>query len=255
MNNDPASLYSDARRYDLIFGAYASGKFLKFYHQQIARYGEPVLELACGSGRLTVPLAQAGFNITGLDISEEMLQAGRLKAFKGRVKVRFIQGDIRTFDVGEKFKFIFIPSQSLSHLNSRTEIEECLSCVRKHLAEDGRFLAEIFNPSLKILARDFDRLYCVGEFYDPNQGRRVLITEQMLYETAIQVNQIRWFLRSEGSDEAQVLSFKMRHFFPEEIDALLWYNGFQIERKYGNYDEEEFCNSAPKQLIVCRNRL
>ena len=122
---------------------------------------------------------------------------------------------------------------------------------RRHLAEDGRFLIELFNSSVKLLARDSDRRYTVGEYEDSNGGR-VFVTEELRYEAATQINYIRWFFRNERSSEEKVLSFEMRHFFPQEIDALLWYNGFLIEHKYGSYNEEAFSSNALKQLIVCR---
>ncbi len=254
MNDDYVSFYSDARRYDIVLGAYATGDFLNFYRRQIARYGEPVLELACGSGRLTIPLAEDGINITGLDISKEMLDLAKSKASKRGISIRFIQGDIRNFDLGEKFKFIFVPAQSLSHLHKREEVEDCFSCVRRHLKSDGRFLIELFNSSVKLLARDSGRRYAVGEYEAPKAGSRVFVTEEVRYDTSTQVNHIRWFFRDEGSDEEAILSFEMRQFFPQEIDALLWYNGFLIEHKYGSYDEEEFSSDALKQLIVCRSK-
>lgn len=65
MNDDYVSFYSDAQRYDLVMGAYASSDLLNFYRRHVARYVEPVLELACGSGRLTIPLSKGGVNITG----------------------------------------------------------------------------------------------------------------------------------------------------------------------------------------------
>jgi hypothetical protein len=126
--------------------------------------------------------------------------------------------------------------------------------VRRHLERDGRFLVELFNSSVKLLARDPDRRYTVGEYEDPNGGGRVLVTEELRYDAATQVNHIRWFFRNEGYEEETALSFEMRHFFPQEIDALLWYNGFLIEHKYGSYDEEEFSSDSPKQLIVYRSR-
>ena len=127
---------------------------LNFYRNQVSRYGEPVLELASGSGRFTIPLAKGGVNITGMDISEEMLQLAKSKAFKEGVNIRVIQDDMRRFDLGEKFKFIFIPAQSLSHLHTREDIEDCFSCVRQHLADEGRFLIEVFNSSVSMLARN-----------------------------------------------------------------------------------------------------
>jgi ubiquinone/menaquinone biosynthesis C-methylase UbiE len=251
MNDDYVSFYSDAQRYDLVMGVYASADLLKFYRQQVARYGEPVLELACGSGRLTIPLANEGVNITGMDLSEEMLNLAKLKASNSRASIRFLQGDMRSFDLEEKFKFIFIPAQSLSHLHTREEIEDCFSCVRRHLADEGRFLIELFNSSVKLLARESGHRYTVGEYEDPKEGSQVFVTAEVRYDAASQVNHIRWFFRDEGNQQETVLSFEMRQFFPQEIDALLWYNGFLIEHKYGTYDEGQFSSDAPKQLIIC----
>jgi ubiquinone/menaquinone biosynthesis C-methylase UbiE len=251
MNDDLVSFYSDAQRYDLVMGAYASGDQLNFYRRQVARYGEPVLELACGSGRFTIPLANEAINITGVDISEDMLNLAKLKAAKARVNIRFLQGDMRSFDLGEKFKFIFIPAQSLSHLNTREEIENCFSCIRRHLADEGRLLIELFNSSVKMLAREAGRRYPVGQYNDPKGDSRVFVTEQVSYDSASQVNHIQWFFRNEGSNDEVMLAFEMRQFFPKEIDALLWYNDFLIEHKYGNYNEEQFSSDAWKQLIIC----
>jgi SAM-dependent methyltransferase len=250
MNDDYVNFYSDAQRYDLVMGAYASGDQLNFYRRQVARYGEPVLEFACGSGRFTLPLAREGINITGVDISEDMLDLAKLKASKDEVNIRFLQGDIRSFDLGEKFKFIFIPAQSLSHLQTREEVENCFSCVRRHLADEGRLLIELFNSSVKMLARESGRRYTVGQYHDPKGDSQVFVTEQVSYDSASQVNHIQWFFRNEGSNDEVMLSFEMRQFFPQEIDELLWYNGFLIEHKYGNYNEEEFSSDAWKQLII-----
>jgi ubiquinone/menaquinone biosynthesis C-methylase UbiE len=252
MNDDSINLYSDAQRYDLVMGAYARGDQLNFYRQQVARYGEPVLELACGSGRFTLPLANEGINITGMDISEEMLNMAKFKASNSGVSIRFLQGDMRNFNLGEKFNLIFISAQSLSHLHMREEIENCFSCVRRHVAEKGRFLIEIFNSSVKMLARETGRRYAVGQYEDPTAGSQVFVTEEVSYDSASQVNYIQWYFRNEGSNDEVMLSFEMRQFFPEEIDALLWYNGFLIEHKYGSYNEDEFSSDAGKQLIVCR---
>jgi SAM-dependent methyltransferase len=254
MNDDHPSFFSDAQRYDLVMGGYASGDQLDFYHNQVARYGEPVLELACGSGRFTIPLANEGINITGVDISEDMLNLAKLKASKARGNIRFIQGDMQSFDLGEKFKFIFIPAQSLSHLHRREEIENCFSCVRRHLADEGRFLIELFNSSVSMLARGTGRRYPVGQYNDPKGDSQVFVTEEVNYDSASQVNHIQWFFRNEGGNDEVMLSFEMRQFFPQEIDALLWYNDFLIEHKYGNYNEEEFSSDAWKQLIICRSK-
>lgn len=246
-------LYSDGERYDLVMGRFAAGDMLEFYKRQISLYGQPVLELACGTGRLTIPLAANGVEIMGLDISPQMLELAQMKARERHLRIPFVRGDVRDFDLSRKFKFIIIPAQSLSHLHEREELEACFACVRRHLAEGGRFLLELFNPSVKLLAREPDQHYPIGSggYEDTDGGGRVFVTAQVRYDAATQVNHIRYFYHPEKSGEDVVLSFEMRQFFPQEIDALLVYNRFQIERKYGDYDEAAFSSASLKQLIVC----
>jgi SAM-dependent methyltransferase len=248
------SLYSDSRLYDLVMGRFATGGMLDFYQRQVDSYGGPTLELACGTGRLTVPLAEAGADITGMDISEHMLRTAEVKARERDVQVTFSYGDIRDFNLGRQFKLILVPAQSLSHLHAREEIEACFGCVRRHLAAGGRFVIELFNPSPALLAREVGRRYPVGDYEDELTGERFTLSEEVRYDSASQVKHIRWHFLGDSADKEGVLSFEMRQFFPQEIDALLEYNDFVVERKYGGYGGEEFAGSSPKQLIVCTAR-
>ena len=102
-----------------------------------------------------------------------------------------------------------------------------------------------------MLARESGRRYPVGQYNDPKAGSQIFVTEQVSYDSASQVNHIQWFFRNEGSIDEVTLAFEMRQFFPQEVDALLWYNDFLIEHKYGNYNEEEFFSNAWKQLVIC----
>jgi len=253
MNEKTTDFYSDAWRYDIVEGAYAAGEFLDFYRRQITRYGEPVLELACGTGRLTIPLADDGVDITGLDLYEEMLDHARKKASDRGVRIPLIQGDMRRFDLGKKFRFVFIPAQSLSHLHTQKEVEDCLSCVRGHLTEGGKLLIELFNPSLRLLSRNSDEPFPLGDgpFELPDGTGRVFISCRVHYDSATQVNAIEFIYRHEKNDEEKILSFEMRQFYPQEIDALLSYNGFEIVHKYGDYHENTFSSKSSKQLIIC----
>ena len=238
--------YQDARRYDLFEGAIATGNFLDFYVRQIERYGEPVLELACGSGRLTIPLTEKGFNVKGLDISDEMMNLAKEKAQRRNIELDLVKGDMTDFDLGEKFKLIFIPAQSLTHLYEVSAVEKCFACVRKNLADNGRFLIELFNPSLKVLSQNPDRIYSQS-----NIGR-IFVDAKSFYDTATQINHIELIFRENDEQPDTILTFKMRQFFPQEIDALLKYNGFRIEQKYGDHLETEFNSDSPKQLIICQ---
>src|SRR5262249_46089024 len=98
------NIYDEARHYDALF---PGPNDLPFYQRQIAACSGPILELACGSGRLTVPLAAAGVDITGIDQSHSMLEAAGKRAARENVRLSFHQGDIRNYDLGRKFGLIF----------------------------------------------------------------------------------------------------------------------------------------------------
>jgi SAM-dependent methyltransferase len=252
LNNVHDTLYDDAHRYDLVAGTYATGHFLDFYKRQIARYGEPSLELACGTGRLTIPLVEAKVDVTGIDRSAQMLELARAKAVARSVNLPLIRSDVRNFNLNQKFRLIFFPANSFQHLLRREEVESCFACVRHHLASGGRFVIDIFNPSLTLLSRDPNRRYPLGEYEDSETREKIIVTTDVRYDAISQINNIRFYYQRAGAiGEDTILSFQMRIFFPQEIEALLAYNGFTVECKYGDYDETAFSDGSPKQLIIC----
>lgn len=244
------TLYDAAELYDLIGGNPAANE-LDFYQRLIASYGSHVLELACGTGRLTMPLyGYTSQVVTGLDNSQAMLARGRAKADAAGARVRWLEADMRSFDAGDQFNLVILPFNSISHLLTRVDIEQTLRCVRAHLAPGGRFLVAMFNPSLTILGRDPDTWHPVKEFVDA-AGRGWKLIERNTYDAAAQVNTIAWrCLREDG--ERVDLQFVMRQFFPQELDEVLHYNGFAIDAKYGDYDEAPFTGASMHQLVVAQ---
>ncbi|MCK4637411.1 MAG: class I SAM-dependent methyltransferase [Methanomicrobia archaeon] len=246
---DCEDLYSDGRHYD------CQTKYLvediPFHLRQIKKYGGPVLELACGTGRITIPMAEKGIEITGLDVSETMLSHARKKAAKKGVNVEWIKADCRNFKLNKKFNLIFFPFNSITHLHDLKSLEACFSCVKEHLTHKGRFVIDVFNPHLDILMRDPSRRYQISQYSDPDGKGTVIITENNIYDTATQINRIKWYYSIGKEKDKFVVENNMRILFPQELDALLLYNGFTIETKFGNYDETPFDSASPKQLVVC----
>ncbi len=248
MGNFQRGLYDEGRHYDLLM---PGPNDLPFYRRQAQMYGQPVLELACGTGRLTVPLSQAGFDISGLDISPAMLQVARAKAKRSGTAITLVEGNYMDFSLGRKFHLIFIADNSLSHMLERKDVEACFRCVRQHLAPGGRFVVDVFTPSAHILARDGAQAYPVGEYDDPDGGGRIRATETSEYDAAAQVKHIVWHHQRVGKAESWDVPLKLRMFYPQEIDVLLAYNGFVIEHKYGDFNCSPFGAASAKQLIVC----
>ena len=246
-----ADIYDDARLYDALGAQHFGGSDLAYWHGQCGRYGGPVLELACGSGRLMVPLAGAGVDIEGLDISAPMLAVAREKSEARGLKLPWHLGNAADFTLGRKFSLLFLPNNSVAHLLTWQDLLKCLACVRRHLADGGRFALDYFNPSLALLTRDPEGRSPVAAFAHPDTGEEVVVTETASYDSATQVNHLRWFWRFADGRET-VSDLPMRVYFPQELDALLSCAGFVIEEKYGGYDLSPFTSASQKQLIVAR---
>lgn len=237
----------DGRRYDLQFKDFTED--IPFWRKQARIYGGPILELACGTGRITIPLAQDGFDVTGLDISESMLAQAKRKSLAEQVDVEWVYADCRDFDLDKPFGLIIFPFNAMSHLCNLKDVESCLYRVQRHVKPNGRFIVDIFNPRPDILSRDPTKPYPHATYPDAS-GKVVEVTENYAYDDATQISRIKLNYKIGGQTE-KVAELNMRIFYPQEIDALLKYNGFAIESKFGDFHENAFKSGSPKQIIIC----
>lgn len=119
-----------------------------FYRRQARATGGPILEIACGTGRVSVPLARAGFDVTGLDLSPHMLAIARAKP--GADRVRWVRGNMRRFSLGRRFRLILVPFRSFQRLLTVEAQRECLECIRRHLRPGGTLVLSLFDPRLDL---------------------------------------------------------------------------------------------------------
>lgn len=224
---------------------------LPFYSRWLSkRKNGNILELCCGTGRLTIPLAGEGCNITGVDNSASMLEQAKEKARELNVAVEFIESDIRTLDLPEVYDIIFIPFNSIHHLYTNQDFFDVLIRVRKHLKDDGYFLFDCFNPDIRYIADSEKDEQLIAE-YMTSDGRQVVIRQTMDYEDATQVNRIKWHYFIDGKFDS-VQNMDMRLFFPKELDAYLGMYGFDTVHKFGGFEEEAFESRSGKQIFVCK---
>lgn len=255
MSTNPSiPLYRDGRHYDALNGFLIAD--IPFYVEEARRSGGPVLEVACGTGRLAIPIAQSGVEIVGLDLSASMLAHARTKAKAAGVEIEFVEGDCRSFDLGRKFTLIFIAFNSMQHLHDHASLAALFASVRKHLAEGGRFIFDAFNPKLEILARNPDDRRVEREYQDPDGRGTIVFEHTMNYDDASQVNRIKCYFSRRGPNgderDFRVEDLHMRCFFPQELDLLVCSQGFEIEAKFGNFERKSFASGDQKQVVVCR---
>lgn len=241
-------LYDDAFLYDLVHGQFAENEIFQFFIDLTDESGQPVLELASGSGNILIPLAEAGIDIYGLDISDKMLSYCRKKAAERDVRILIGKGDMRGFELDRKFRLIYIAGNSFQHLGSIDDITACFDSVRRHLEPGGKLMVEVFNPYVPLLVREMGKRYVVGEFED------YVLTEDVSYDPASQVSRFNWHFWHRPTNREKTLSFSMRQFFPQELDTLFALHGFRIEHKFGDFDRSEFTSGSPAQIVVASPR-
>jgi len=256
-------LYSEPDLYDLLFSHPRDSASVndvvrrekiiaseRFYLDEAKQAGGHVLELACGSGRLTVPIAQTGVDIVGADLSGSMLDAAQAKASAAGVPVEFVQVDMRRFVLPGRFSDIFIAGNSLLHLLTIEDLTQCFASVRHHLAPRGRFVFDISNPDLRRLARDPNQRYCVLQVNHPQRGE-VTLEETAEYDTVTQIRHIRWYFSAPTAPDFRVIDYHLRMIFPQELLLLLEAGGFRLETRYGEFPREPFESSSPRQICIC----
>jgi SAM-dependent methyltransferase len=251
MSEDNLVEYSDPHIYDLENNTFEpDGPFLL----EIARKtGNPVLELGCGTGRLTIPMAQAGVEITGLDLVDGMLERAKQKA--GELPIPWVLADVRTFQLDRTYRLIFESGSVFQHMLSRPDQEAFLTRVREHLDEDGLFVFGTFFPHLDMLESvEEEKEWFITHHPD---GREIRVSGTECYDELRQVKVETAYRRwqdATGKDVTKVAPLALRYNFPQELEALLHYNGFTVVERYGDNDRSPLTNESRLMIYVCQKR-
>ena len=209
-----------------------------------------ILELCCGTGRLTLPIAKDGYDITGVDFTPSMLALAKEKTVQEGLRIKFVEGDMRTLDLPDQYYLIFIPFNSIHHLYTNEDVFMAFSVVKRHLKEGGLFLLDCFNPNIQYIGEAEKELKKIAE-YTTRDGRKVLIKQLMRYENAPQINRIEWHYVINGEFDS-IQNLDMRLFFPQQLDSYLERSGFEIIQKFGDFAETAFYDKSEKQIFVCK---
>jgi SAM-dependent methyltransferase len=231
------------------------------FYVQLARdrRASSVLELGVGTGRVAIAIARAGIEVVGIDRMPPMLdrlhdRLGReARAVRERITLR--EGDLRSIRLRRRFPLIVAAFNVFMHLYTRTDVERALATCLVHLAPRGRLAFDVLNPDLRALVRDPSRFYKGRPIKDPTTGRRLAYSEAFEYDAPAQTQMITSAFRDlEDPRDVFVRPLAHRQFFPAELEALLHYNGFSIEHRWGDFAESAFDGTSESQVIVCKAR-
>ena len=246
--------------YDTLYAQYTGFSHdVDFFVSYAQKANGRTLELGCGTGRILLSVAQAGCEVTGLDLSTYMLAKCREK-LKSQTKevqsqVKLIQGDMTDFTTGEQYPLVTIPFRAFQHLIPVAEQKACLNCVHRQLVPNGLLILDVFRPSLPRLT---DTRYLmemeVGAKIELPDGRVVHRTNRTeAFHSVEQYNDmefIYYITYPDGRKERLVHVFPMRYFYRYEIEHLLSLCGFKVVELFGNFDKSDFCDDSSEMIFL-----
>ena len=258
--------YVDADRYDRTYKMRKHD--VAFYEEVAAEYGSPVLELGIGTGRVALALARDGHRVVGVELMDTMLSRLKARLAKEPEEVRALietkRGDMRRFDVkaasagsprGERFPLVIAPFNALMHLYSREDFEKMLAQVKAHLTKKGVFIFDVRMPDIRSFVRDPTKTFRCPPLKDAKDGRVYETGEMFQYDARTQVQMITSTYREQANDmNVFVKPLAHRQYFPQELEQLLHYNGFELVEMWGDFERGFVHVDCESQVCVARVR-
>lgn len=228
-----------SNKYDVvsdIYDQYVSIDYdIPFWIEECSKV-DTVLELTAGTGRISIPLAKNGINVTALDASKALLNILRQKAKTEGLEIEIVEGDIRAFRLDRKYPLIILPFQSLQELVNRVHQLETLSRVKEHLKENGKFIVSIHNPKY---IDNRNNQTPLGEFTDKNTGHLIRFYNNRSVNGHLALNE-QVYKEYDGGKLVSERKFPNESYVFEEgeLEELLDMVGFRVEHVWGGYKHE-----------------
>jgi SAM-dependent methyltransferase len=204
----------------------------------LARGGR-ALELGIGTGRIALPLSQAGVEVHGIDASSAML--AKLKAKPGAEKIHISSGNFADIAIEGHFDLIFVVFNTFFALQNQSEQIRCFKNVTNHLTTDGVFVIEAFIPDMtRYIDRQTVRVIDLDE-----RGVRLEVSQLELVNQQVKSQHV--FLTKEGT---RLFPIKIRFAWPSELDLMATLAGLKLQHRWGSWDRDQVTDDSGRHISV-----
>lgn len=230
---------------------------LALYRNFAERAGGPVLELACGTGRLLVPLALHGLRVSGVDASEAMLAAARARLAEagiGPERADVHRADLVSFALPVRYAMAFIALDSFGLLLHRDDQLAALRATHGHLVSGGLCLIDVSNGNLRAGQASQELQHQLTAPLAPH-GRLLTKFVSVQTDPADQVDRYIYFYdesQQDGGVKRTTTSLSVRYFGRFELELLLECAGFVVEALYGSYALDPYGPTSERLIAVAR---
>ena len=238
----PRSFLNDGEHYD---ACHASRHDDLLFWIKMASSAKSVLELACGTGRIAIPLAVKGAQVTGIDNTQSMLDQGKRNARGAGVEIDWVLGDMRSFDLGrDDYDLVVLAFNGLNQMLTLEDALSCLRCARKHLAPNGRLVIDTFLPTPeRLVAEDLQIDYTLPD------DAKVTIKARRAYDPASQIRSLDLTVDNAGVTGSDRLDVHV--YYPSELSLLVSSADFDVVAMYGGYDQRRLDALSRRCIFVC----
>lgn len=220
--------------------------------------GGPLLELACGSGRLLVPLAREGYELTGVDSSSRMLKLAQAALEQAGVaaKCTLVQEQMSKLRLGQKFRLAFIALGSFGHVCTRQEQRQTLAAVRDHLTTGGKFILDISNADARYMEHLSGQMLHQGTWQreDGSMLSHFVSPASSLTKHLLELTHFYEEHRQGEEVRRTVITTHLYLFERNEVELLLEEAGFAIADVYGDYELGPFEHDSPRMIFIAEAR-
>lgn len=236
--------YNDPTEYDNLYANYQDD--LHYIQDYIGTKKEPIIELACGTGRIAIPLAARGIPVFGVDLHEGMIQHAIEKASKRGVQIQFSLQDCTQLQLPITTNFIYMTGNSFQHFLTNESQNALLQSVKKHLQPGGEFLFDTRNAILNVLSAIDE--YKEQTITSNGENRKTFHREE--YNPVTQILTCR-AVHQQGQQTFED-AILLRYTYPMEMTRLLQQNGFELKHLYGSWQRSEFHALSPSMVVHAR---
>ncbi|KIL42787.1 hypothetical protein KP77_34170 [Jeotgalibacillus alimentarius] len=241
--------YDDPELYDKENGHYIPE--LTLLHKWASDSQGTIIDIACGTGRVKIPLAESGLQVLGVDVHQGMLNQAESNA--AGLSIDWIQQDCTRLDLSVKSPLIYSAGNSFQHFLTNEDQDDLLSSVNRHLEEDGIFIFNTRFPHADELLQpeteEYWRTYRDGEYkVDVSTISRYDALQQIQHYTTIRTYKNS---NDEAVDEKRT-NISLRYVYPKEMERLLIAHGFEIVHLYQDWKETPVTNESYEMIYVCK---